>query len=263
MAMINCPECGQPVSDQAEKCVHCGCDLKTSHFEEEKRICIECGNELKEGEAFCPKCGCPAGGRTEPVHDMPEYEYEYEEPVKKKSGSMITAIVVIVVIAAIGFFIYTGNQQEAYFTAAEGILEEHNKCVATFNESKELLLSVWRNAITGAYDEKTDKFVYADGYLSDDFNDALKRLYEDEEYIAKLKILSDSNARMKILRKDLKNPPKEYEEYNEAFLKYVDNDIKLNNILIDPNGSLSSISEKLNDLLEEQADLSLEMDTLS
>ena len=259
--MINCPECGQPVSDQAEKCVHCGYDLKGNFHEEEKHICIECGNELKEGEAFCPKCGCPAGGRTEPVHDMPEYEYE--EPVKKKTGSMITAIVVIVVIAAIGFFIYTGNQQEAYFTAVDGIWEEHNKIVDPFNESKDLLLSVWSNAITGAYDEETDKFVYADGYLSDDFNDALKRLYEDEEYIAKLKILSDSNARMKILRKDLKNPPKEYEEYNEAFLKYVDNDIKLNNILIDPNGSLSSISEKLNDLLEEQADLSLEMDTLS
>ena len=27
MAMIQCPECGQSVSDKAEKCIHCGCPL--------------------------------------------------------------------------------------------------------------------------------------------------------------------------------------------------------------------------------------------
>ena len=24
MAMINCPECGQEISDKAKKCIHCG-----------------------------------------------------------------------------------------------------------------------------------------------------------------------------------------------------------------------------------------------
>lgn len=28
MAMINCPECGQTVSDKAEICIHCGAPLK-------------------------------------------------------------------------------------------------------------------------------------------------------------------------------------------------------------------------------------------
>ena len=27
MALIQCPECGQNVSDKAEKCIHCGCPL--------------------------------------------------------------------------------------------------------------------------------------------------------------------------------------------------------------------------------------------
>ena len=27
MAIIQCPECGQNVSDKAEKCIHCGCPL--------------------------------------------------------------------------------------------------------------------------------------------------------------------------------------------------------------------------------------------
>lgn len=30
MAIIICPECGQGVSDKAEKCVHCGCPLDSS-----------------------------------------------------------------------------------------------------------------------------------------------------------------------------------------------------------------------------------------
>ncbi len=29
MAIINCPECGQPVSDRADKCIHCGFPLRT------------------------------------------------------------------------------------------------------------------------------------------------------------------------------------------------------------------------------------------
>lgn len=30
MALINCPECGKSISDQAKKCIHCGCPLEKS-----------------------------------------------------------------------------------------------------------------------------------------------------------------------------------------------------------------------------------------
>ena len=33
--MINCPECGQPVSDKAEKCIHCGFPFRTETMQEE------------------------------------------------------------------------------------------------------------------------------------------------------------------------------------------------------------------------------------
>lgn len=33
MALINCPECGQQVSDKAEVCIHCGAPLKEKPLE--------------------------------------------------------------------------------------------------------------------------------------------------------------------------------------------------------------------------------------
>ena len=33
MALINCPECGKEVSDSAEKCIHCGYEIKASNSE--------------------------------------------------------------------------------------------------------------------------------------------------------------------------------------------------------------------------------------
>ena len=55
MAMMECPNCGEQVSDKAKKCVHCGAVL----IPEEKRYCQECGAELDAEADVCPKCGCP------------------------------------------------------------------------------------------------------------------------------------------------------------------------------------------------------------
>ncbi len=62
MSMIKCPGCGQEVSDQAEKCVHCGAALKEMKKEEtgtRESKCTECGRELSEADQICPSCGCP------------------------------------------------------------------------------------------------------------------------------------------------------------------------------------------------------------
>lgn len=53
MALFNCNECGQKVSDKAEMCPNCGCPI------EKKCYCEECGEEIPNNVAVCPKCGCP------------------------------------------------------------------------------------------------------------------------------------------------------------------------------------------------------------
>ena len=54
MALINCPNCENEVSDKAKRCVHCGEALK-----KESVYCIECGKEIKNNAQECSACGCP------------------------------------------------------------------------------------------------------------------------------------------------------------------------------------------------------------
>lgn len=80
MAMIKCPQCGQEISDKAEKCVHCGKRIS------KKILCPECNRKIDEGLKQCPQCG-----------------YKFHRKIDKKVlGIIIVAIVAIVVI---GIFI--------------------------------------------------------------------------------------------------------------------------------------------------------------
>lgn len=62
MALFECEECGQMVSDKAEACPKCGCPI------EKKNVCEECGERFRVYEKVCPKCGCP----------VPEKQFRYE-----------------------------------------------------------------------------------------------------------------------------------------------------------------------------------------
>lgn len=57
MAMIQCPECGQEISDKAKKCIHCGRVLIEDEIKTKK--CSECGTENSLEETECVHCGCP------------------------------------------------------------------------------------------------------------------------------------------------------------------------------------------------------------
>lgn len=59
MAMIQCPECGQEISDKAKKCIHCGRIFVEEKVIKEEIICGECGAILSEMDEICPNCGCP------------------------------------------------------------------------------------------------------------------------------------------------------------------------------------------------------------
>ena len=48
MALIECPECGQKISDKTKLCVHCGVSVK---------ICGECGKMVIADAMLCPSCG--------------------------------------------------------------------------------------------------------------------------------------------------------------------------------------------------------------
>ncbi len=58
MALINCKECGQQISDSAKVCPHCGAPVVKDVF------CPKCGTKVPENVAFCPECGNPIASRT-------------------------------------------------------------------------------------------------------------------------------------------------------------------------------------------------------
>lgn len=51
MALINCKECGQTISDAAKTCPHCGAPVIKDVY------CPKCGKKVPENVKFCPDCG--------------------------------------------------------------------------------------------------------------------------------------------------------------------------------------------------------------
>lgn len=118
MAMIQCPECGQEISDKAKKCIHCG-----KVFVEEvlpKKFCSDCGKEIAIDAVECPYCGCPI------EDDREECVSKLENGKRKSIKRFIVAITGIVVIAIIAVLIinFVGanlseDEQLAYQNAVE------------------------------------------------------------------------------------------------------------------------------------------------
>lgn len=53
MALMNCPECGKEISDQATFCPNCGTPTKKG----ETKFCKYCGEQIDKECVVCPKCG--------------------------------------------------------------------------------------------------------------------------------------------------------------------------------------------------------------
>lgn len=61
MALINCKECGQEISDNASVCPHCGAPVIKDVY------CPKCGTKVPENIQFCPTCGNPIARAAKPA----------------------------------------------------------------------------------------------------------------------------------------------------------------------------------------------------
>lgn len=94
MALIQCPECGQEISDKARKCIHCGTNLTSDT--KSQNICTECGKEIDLEARECPFCGCPT---QFPKSENSIVEKEGNAFLKKKKTISIIAIIATVILA--------------------------------------------------------------------------------------------------------------------------------------------------------------------
>lgn len=69
MALIQCPSCGNMVSDNASVCIKCGAPIIR------KIRCKDCDTEYAGNLAYCPNCGCPSPSSQQAYQTGPNPGY--------------------------------------------------------------------------------------------------------------------------------------------------------------------------------------------
>ena len=65
MALVECPECGNQVSDRAKACPRCGFPIESDFEKASIRYCTSCGSKLNPEALTCEVCGAPAKNAVE------------------------------------------------------------------------------------------------------------------------------------------------------------------------------------------------------
>ena len=117
-----------------------------------------------------------------------------------------------------------------------------------------LIKNVWYNTIYEKRDTTTDKYTMKSGRFVEDFNDALGNLFSDEEFQKNISEIQDNQDEVTFYLKQLKNPPKEYEEAYTVLKTYYESYLSMTKMVINPTGSLQSFSDDFNNLDTETVD---------
>ena len=253
MALIKCPNCGKEISDKATNCVACGYDLSETDRENDLGIiCPECGTPLDTNLEVCPNCGCPIN-KEETFAEEPVFK-EQEKPKKKRK---IGLIIFLVILVAIGFFAktvidknqYDSNSREAAALMAQGAALSEEICGQIHD--------VWYNCVFRVKDKETNKFTRKNsgkGEFYSDFNDAIGKLYDDEDFIKKCQELGTNMKDVASIMQKLTNPPNGYELRNDSLNDMYDIYTDFTAFAINSSGyTLIDYTDEFNDLDREAA----------
>lgn len=262
MAMIQCPECGQEISDKAKKCIHCG-----KVFVEEKPVneeikCSECGTILEETDEICPNCGCPVEKKVKEDEKKPQQVEVASIKMAARTKKIIIGIIIAFVICVgggIGYKIYSDNKAEQIY------IESYNEYIDNLGQVQILMLlggsdaeslcnltlRVWGNAISEDSDNETDKYTKKDKWVFYDFNTALANLYADSSTTEKVSNIESNQSSVKDLIKKLQNPPegldKCYDTVSDLYEAYK----ILTDLAINPSGSYRDFGTKKSDVVSD------------
>ena len=230
--------------------------------------CPVCGQKFSKALNNCPNCGCPSSD----IVAREETPKPNIKPVKKsrarsKSKAPVIAIIVvaIVTLAVAAFFIIRkinndkddGKKQsgkkaeQSTQTTEDSSADEIEEYKANYKEAFKKMCSggamaedycnlfklVWHNSIYKKDDEETDKYTKdEDGNFYDDFNDALTRIWVEEDNYRLYKDIEESQSEVQTIMKSLVNPPEECKEAYDAIKELYDHFIALTNLVTDPGG---------------------------
>lgn len=270
MSLIPCPECGEMISDKADKCVHCGAEIK---MEQGKIFCPECGAELENGSDFCSRCGCPVdaaileNGLKDEASEQPaseitqtagaDDETKGKNPKSRKKALIfaIIAIVLVIIIVVVAVISVqssrTKAKSEQYLENFEIITTEMLLGAAQAETSGNLIKSVWYNCIFEEKDSDTDVYTREnDGYgdFYEDFNDALANLFSDSDFIEDMDYIEDIQDEVASMMKEMQNPPEEYEEAYDVLEEAYDVFYEFTSLVVSPSGSYTTFSSNFSEL---------------
>lgn len=262
MAMINCPECGQEISDKAKKCIHCGKVFVEEEIIIDEIKCDECGAVLSETDEICPKCGCPVEKKKAEKEIKPQQVEVASIKMAKRTKRIILGVIItliICVIGGVGYKIYSDGKaeqeyQESYNTYIDN-LEKVQILMITGGSDAEslcnLTLRVWGNTIYREREDETEKYTCPNGFFVNDFNEALANLYADSDTQDTITDIESNQASVKELIKKLQNPPegldKCYDTVSELYEAYK----TLTDLAISPSGNYSGFGTNKSDAVSD------------
>lgn len=119
MAMIQCPECGQEISDKAKKCINCGKVLIEEGVP--TKFCSECGKEISVDVKECPFCGFPVEQEADPSNTaakIMDKAAKNKKPLLIVAGIAAVCVIVVLIFNLIGSTL-NEDEQLAYQNAVE------------------------------------------------------------------------------------------------------------------------------------------------
>lgn len=105
-----------------------------------------------------------------------------------------------------------------------------------------LTSKVWHNAIFGGWDDATRP------YQSDDFNDALKKLYASDTYQGYVSSIEKTNGEVDDLMRKLNDPPEDCEKAYDTLQGLYSDYQTFTSLATDPSGSYTSYTQDFEDL---------------
>lgn len=152
-----------------------------------------------------------------------------EEKIKKYLSILLVAVLLIGGI----FFIDKSVKEINYRNDFDDIVYSIQECAVDCENTLILIGDIWHNSINKKSDEKTDNYTKNEkGLFYDDFNDALAKYYDSDEYKEIVDKITEKNNYIYELTNRLQNPPKKYNRAYEELVTFYGYYVKFMNMAI-------------------------------
>lgn len=210
--------------------------------------CPKCKNEIQEDFSVCPYCGLNL--------------YKKKSSSSKLVLSIIIGIVVAVVVLAVGWAVLSSAIRRDYLDSVRSCEYDMSKGMIQAEDAYNIIVSVWHNSIFMNDDPNTDMFTKDEnGQFFGDFNDAMRKLFDDESFQKRLNLLNDNKAKVEEQMRSLSNPPGGLESLHADMLDVYVEYYTMIDLVLDPKGNYESYTSKFKEAdeksVEKQKRLSL------